>query len=297
MNGTVRVGPAGGCEAFSQKYGDILMMPDFLLEYGLNAYEYQCGRGVRIGKNFGELREKADAADIEISLHAPYYISLSSVDEQKRVNSVRYIRESAEAVSLLGGKRIVVHSGSCSKMSRADAVALAVDTLKMSRRELDEKGFEDVIICPETLGKLNQLGTVPEVCELCGIDERMIPCLDFGHINSMTGGSLKTSADFEKILDIVENALGSWRMRNMHIHFSKIEYTLTGGEVRHLTFADRTFGPEFPPLAELIVRKNMTPFIICESAGTQTADAAEIMGDLEKASGILRKEENANDKH
>ena len=62
----------------------------------------------------------------------------------------------------------------------------------------------------------------------------------------------------------------------MHVHFSKIEYG-KGGEVKHLTFEDEIFGPEFEPLAELLYKKNLTPFIICESAGTQTEDAQFMM--------------------
>ena len=61
----------------------------------------------------------------------------------------------------------------------------------------------------------------------------------------------------------------------MHIHFSKIEYS-AGGEVRHLTFDDERYGPEFGPLAELFARKGCTPTVICESAGTQARDALEM---------------------
>ena len=59
---------------------------------------------------------------------------------------------------------------------------------------------------------------------------------------------------------------------HLHCHFSKIEYT-AAGEKKHLTFADETYGPQFEPLAEAIVRENVAPRIICESAGTQAEDA------------------------
>ena len=74
---------------------------------------------------------------------------------------------------------------------------------------------------------------------------------------------------------------GRDRLKRMHVHFSKIEYTEAGGEQRHLTFADTVYGPEFEPLAEQIVRRGLTPFIICESAGTQARDAAEMLKILE----------------
>ena len=280
----IRVGPAGSCEEYTRRYKTLAFMPEFLTEYGLNAYEYQCGRGVNVNPDAAQLLcEKAEAVGIEISVHAPYFITLSGLDEQKRLNSINYILDSARAVKMLGGRRIVVHSGSCSKISRQEAVELASDTLRLAMAALDEQGLGETLVCPETMGKLNQLGTVEEVCALCLTDERMLPCVDFGHVNSMTGGGIKTADDYRAVLDLIQNRLGEYRLKNMHIHFSKIEYTVNGGEVRHLTFDDTLYGPEFDPLAQLIAQRGMTPFIVCESAGTQTRDAASMMGMLRQA--------------
>ena len=106
-----------------------------------------------------------------------------------------------------------------------------------------------------------------------GVDERFIPCIDFGHLNARTHGGLATYADFEAVLDKIENALGFDRLKVYHSHFSKIEYT-EGGEKCHLTFEDEKYGPVFDFLAELIYKKGLTPVTICESAGTQAEDAA-----------------------
>ena len=54
-------------------------------------------------------------------------------------------------------------------------------------------------------------------------------------------------------------------------------YTVPGGEKMHLTFEDEEYGPRFEPLMELIAKKGWTPRFICESAGTQTEDAARMM--------------------
>lgn len=274
----LRIGPAGGCDEFAAKYKSNMFLPEFISDFGLNAFEYQCGRGVNLAEKTAEvLHEKTAAIDMEISLHAPYYISLSGIVEEKRLKSIKYVLLAAQAVKKLGGTRIVVHAGSASKISRTRAVELAKDTLIRAQKALDEAGMNDVVMCPETLGKVNQLGTVEEVCELCKIDDRLLPCIDFGHVNAMSSGSIKEKSDYQKILDTIENTLGGDRMKQMHMHFSKIEYTLAGGEQRHLTFADTVYGPEFEPLAELIIQKNMTPFIVCESAGTQTRDAAQML--------------------
>ncbi len=272
-------GPAGTSDSYIERgYKNQLSMPEYLKEFGLEAYEYQCGHGLKVSdqtaENFGNVMAQSG---IVLSLHAPYYISLSSIEQEKRDKSVTYIWQSARLAHLMGAKRIIVHTGSCGKLSRADALALAADTLRRALQKLEEEALADhVTICPETMGKINQLGTLEEVLTLCKLDDRLIPCIDFGHLNARTLGAIRTKEDYRAILDATENALGADRLKNFHAHFSKIEYT-AGGEKRHLTFADTVFGPDFDPLAELIAQKALTPTIICESAGTQAEDAAAMM--------------------
>lgn len=250
-------------------------LPQYLKDFGLNGYEVECGRGVRISEAAKNLPKIAEENGLYITLHAPYFISLSSVEEEKRDNSVKYILDSAIAAKQVGAEKVVVHSGSCSKMSRAEACYLAKQTLKNAQKALDDNGLSDIIICPETMGKINQLGTLEEVLELCGVDERFLPTVDFGHLNARTLGEIKSREDYAKMLDLIENELGHDRLSRMHIHFSKIEYT-KGGEKKHLTFADNVYGPQFEPLMEEIFKRNLAPSIICESDGTQAEDAAEM---------------------
>ena len=271
---SAKFGPAGNSESFTKMgYKHSLQVPEYIEKMGLDAFEYQCGRGVNIGQDkASELGKLAKEKDIALSLHAPYYISMSSLEEEKRIKSVDYILQSARAVNAMGGERIVVHTGSCGKISRAEALDLATDTMKMAISALDAEGLSNIRICPETMGKVNQLGTLEEVLALCALDERLIPCIDFGHLNARDRGILKTFEDFEAIFNEIENKLGLSRLREFHSHFSKIEYS-AGGEVRHLTFEDQVFGPNFEPVAELICKKQCSPTIICESAGTQAEDA------------------------
>lgn len=272
-----KFGPAGNSESFAALgYKNSLQVPEYIVKMGLDCYEYQCGRGVNIGEDKArELGEKAKNAGITLSLHAPYYISMSSVEEEKRLNSVNYILASARAVNAMGGDRIVVHTGSCGKITRERALELALDTMRLALDALDNEGLSHVHICPETMGKVNQLGTLGEVLELCKLDERLIPCIDFGHLNARDLGVLKTTADFENIFTSVKNELGSDRLKIFHSHFSKIEYT-TGGEKRHLTFEDRVYGPDFEPVLELTYKYGCEPTFICESAGTQAEDAKQM---------------------
>lgn len=270
-----KFGPAGNSESFSAQYKSSTDAPFFVQKMGLDCYEYQCGRGVKVTDKTAEtLKANARECSISLSLHAPYFISLSSVEKEKRDNSINYILQSCDAAKRIGAQRIVIHSGSCAKITREEALELAKDTLQRARKAAIEKGFSDIIFCPETMGKVNQLGNLDEVLDLCKLDETFLPTIDFGHLNARDFGSIKGFADYKKIFDSIENALGIDRLRIFHSHFSKILYTVPGGEKKHLTFENNEgYGPDFEPLLNLVAKKNLSPTFICESAGTQAEDA------------------------
>ncbi len=265
-------GPAGKCEAAeAAKVKSTEQLLEFISEMGADAFEYQCGRGVNIGEEKASaIGRKAASLGLTLSLHAPYYISLASAEEEKRDNSIRYILESARAAHWMGAKRIVVHPGGLGKLPRQEAWQLASKTLLRALEAVRAEGL-DTIICPEVMGKINQLGDLSEVLGFCRLEESLLPCVDFGHLNSRMHGTM----DYTAALDEIFAAVGEERAKNMHVHFSKIEYS-KGGEVRHLTFEDRQYGPDYEPLMQQFAARGMTPTVICESAGTQTADAVEL---------------------
>lgn len=270
---TAIFGPAGTClAAAASGVKSTEKLLDYLASRGATAFEYQCGRGVNIGQAKAELiGAKAKELGIELSLHAPYYISLASAEEEKRDNSIKYILDSARAASWMGATRIVVHPGGLGKLSRAEAAELAASTLERAVKTVRAEGL-DTIICPEVMGKINQLGDLGEVLGFCAIEpEGMLPCVDFGHLNSRMHGEMS----YTGTLDEIFASIGDARAKLMHIHFSKIEYS-KGGEVRHLTFGDEQYGPDPAPLMEELARRGMTPTVICESDGTQTDDALEM---------------------
>jgi len=123
------------------------------------------------------------------------------------------------------------------------------------------------------MGKINQLGDLDEVLSLCRLDERLVPCIDFGHLYARSLGELTGPEAVHGMLDKVEAALGAARAARVHSHFSKIEFTPGGGEKRHLTFDQVKFGPDPAPLMDEIARRGWCPTVICESAGTQAEDA------------------------
>ncbi|MBQ9784498.1 MAG: TIM barrel protein [Clostridia bacterium] len=265
-------GPGGNGELFyAEGNKSTLQSPGWLKRYGLDAFEYEAGNGISAGE--GTLRaigEKAREHGILMSLHTPYFISLSGTEEEKRLKSLDYIQKSLWAAELLGADTVVIHSGSAAKISREEAMALSKDTLA---RVADAVGNTAIRLGIETMGKINQLGTLDEVIEQCRVAPIYAPVVDFGHLNARNvGGAFPDVDSYRRVFDTIGTRLGDGFAKTLHCHFSKIEYT-KAGEKKHLTFADETFGPLFEPLAEAIVREGVSPRIICESAGTQAEDA------------------------
>ncbi len=280
----IRFGPSGNSDIFyAQGYKATWQAPAWLAGLNLRAFEYSFGHGIRVREETaGQIREQAERYDIQMSVHLPYYINLAAKEPEKREKNKEYFLEAAHIGRLMGAVRGVFHPGSAGKTNRDTALQRACGILKEIIELLDAAGYSDFILCPETMGKLNQLGDLDEVIALCNVDERLLPCIDFGHLHCRGQGAIRAKEDYTAILDALENNLGLSRTRNMHIHFSRIEYT-AGGEKMHHTFADTQFGPEFPPLAALLYERGYTPVVICESRGTMAEDAAAMQKMYEMA--------------
>ncbi len=267
-----KFGPGGNSESFyAAGHKSTAEVFGWLREMGLDAYEYEAGNGLRTSDaTLSTLGKKAKEHGILMSLHTPYFISLSGVEEEKRLKSITYIKDSIHAAELLGADRIVIHSGSAAKIAREEAMSLARDTLT---RCADEVGNTSVKLGLETMGKVNQLGTLEEVISLCKTAPCYVPVIDFGHLNARDRGGVFPDCDsYRRVFERIGEELGEAVLNDLHCHFSKIEYS-AAGEKKHITFADTEFGPSFEPLAEAIVKYGLSPRIICESAGTQTEDA------------------------
>lgn len=273
---TAKFGSAGNPKRFYDEGNkSTLQAPAWIAKNGLDAYEYQGGNGI-FGNDstFAKIGEQAKLHNIKMSLHSPYYISLSSVDEEKRVKSVEYIGKCIHTASLLGAKTIVIHCGSASKISREQAVIYAKETLSAAIKIFEPILKSDgIILGIETMGKINQLGNLDEVVDICKISEFLAPVVDFGHLNARNIGNLFLNCDdYLRVFDKIANELSYDHAKNLHCHFSKIEYT-AGGEKKHLTLEDQVFGPPFEPLCEVLAREKLTPTIICESDEVMADDA------------------------
>lgn len=242
-------------------------------DMGLDAFEYPFGHGVTLSEEKAFCIGAAFKENgIVLSAHAPYFINFSNPDEEKISNSVKYVLQTANILRIMGGKRIIFHPASQGKDTRENAFFRAKENFKRLTDAIYSSGFEDMIFCPETMGKMAQIGTVEEITELCKTDKIYIPTVDFGHVNSREQGSLKCESDFVSRLSYMTEQLGRDKMSRFHVHFSKIEYSCKG-EVRHLNFDDEKYGPDYEPFIDSIIKLDLKPTVICESAGNQDKDA------------------------
>lgn len=288
----IRFGPAGNDSAFAEAgYKATVDAPAWIAAMGLNAYEYQCGRGVRVGTETAEkIGQAARQHGIQLSLHAPYFINLSSRDPKRIEGNCRYVLESCAAAQAMGADHIVIHTGGLGKQSRDKAFSNTVENVQELLAVQEQEGYSALTLCLETMGKINVIGTAEEIFRLVALDDRLLPCIDFGHLNARTQGGLTEREAVRALFDRMERRIGMERARRFHSHFSKIEYS-KGGEVRHLTFADMQYGPEFAPFAEEIVARGYEPRMICESAGTQARDAVQMMRIYQNAAIEQRRRE------
>lgn len=273
----IKFGPSGNSDAFRLSgYSESIYSPKWVKDLNLDCFEYSFGRGVNLSTQKAEIIGNAfKEYGIELSIHAPYFINFAGLEEEKVNNSYGYLLDSLKFAKIMGSKRVVFHPSTKGKLSREEAVNLTIKRLSILADKIERYGYSDMIICPETMGKMAQIGDEYEIAKFCTIAPFYYPCIDFGHLNSRKGGELKTPEDFIKILNVFESICGREKLEKLHIHFSKIMFS-GKGEIKHLTFEDTTYGPEFKPLAIAIKEKNLSPYIICESSGTQDIDAKEM---------------------
>lgn len=270
----IRFGPSGNSQNFYDAgFKSTIEAPKWLRSIGLNAYEYSFGRGYIMSLETAEkIGQEAKKYDIALSIHAPYYINFANVDNLMAEKSFSYITRGFDYLKAMQANRMVLHLATQGSLSRKDALLLTESRLDDCLKRLYDRSLQDLYLCPETMGKFSQIGLYEEIIDLCSKDKILIPTLDFGHINCTLRGALKSTDDYKRIFDYAFNKLGEFKTKNCHIHFSKIRFG-EKGELNHLNYEDKNFGPDFEPLARVIYEYNLTPTIICESSTKMAEDA------------------------
>jgi len=245
---------------------------------GLPAMEVEFVQGVRMKEELaGKVGEEAKRLNISLSVHAPYFINLCSDEEIKLANSRRHILQSAQAAHYMHATPVVFHPGFYQGRAKEECAKRAKKELAAILESMASSGWDDVVLGPELTGKKSAYGDLDEIIELSrhfGI-KHVQPVVDFGHYHARIS-RIKDKADYEAVLDRIEDALGSAYRHSFHCHYSEIQYT-DAGEGKHLPIGSLKAGasapvsgpgaggPPYLPLLQALHEREYEGTIVCES--------------------------------
>ncbi len=253
---------------FWDKGAKLADVPKLLRVEDLEAFEYAAVRWGQLPQmkqlDAEALGAEARRNDVTVSLHGSYFINLLGEAEVVTA-SKRRLLACAQAAHWMGAYVVVFHAGFYGANGKSESLRKCVAAVKEVKATMVTLGIDDVKLGPETMGRHSQFGTLEEVLAICQQVEGTQLVIDWSHLHARSGGGLRSIEDFRKIAVAAEEKLGTEAMRNMHCHFSKIEYTYKTGERRHCMLDEAGFGPEFDKLAEVIVEFKLRPVVICET--------------------------------
>jgi deoxyribonuclease-4 len=239
-----------------------------IAELGLDCLEVEFVQGVKMGGDTAnKIREEAEKLDIKLSVHAPYFINLNSVEVGKRLASQERILSSARLARLLGASCVVIHLGFYGKNSPEQTYAKIKEGLKEVASFLKSER-NPVILRPETMGKRAQFGSLEEILQLAREIDSVQPCVDFSHLHARSG-KMNTYLEFHRTLKKIGMKLGDRALRNMHIHISGSVYN-DKGEMKHVNLEESDF--RFDEWIQALHDFDVKGMVISESP-MQQADA------------------------
>ncbi len=213
----------------------------------LDCMEVELTYGVRMPVDMArQVGKLAVQLGIVLSVHAPYYINLSSDEAEKVASSKKRILDSCQRAHLMGVENVVFHAGFYQTKTAEKTYALIKKEIINLQKHISRKGW-NVVLCPEVTGKPSQFGSVAEILKLMG-DTGCGITVDFAHLYARQQGHIT----YEKILDQLP--------KRFHAHFSGIEFG-PKGEKKHI----KTTKKFFEPLAKLLIQRKLDVTIINES--------------------------------
>jgi len=269
----IRIGQAGiplSCKGRTNKDG--LIYTREILD--LNAMEVQFVRGLYVMEEEEAvfMNEYAKENDVELHVHAPYYINLAGDDEIDL--SFEKIMSSALIADKMGAQTVVIHPGYYGDKTEDQTLKAIVKNTKKLQKLMKKEKLK-VKIGLETMGKQKVFGNIDEIIEVCKKVDDIVPVIDMGHIHARCNGCLQSQEDFAEIFD----KLQVLNLNNYLIHLTGVLYQ-DGNEQYHLPIkkGDMPLGP----LIDEIIDKRYNVTLISESPLLEH-DAVYIRLQVEKA--------------
>ena len=257
-----RFGTVGAPAATPARPGGSVGAVQYLAGIGLGAYELAWVQSVRVSEpTCAAIREAAQAGDVLLSVHAPYFINLNASAEEWP-NSRKRLMDAAHYGHLAGATDVVFHPGSYFGRPPAEVLETAIPRLKGCVDDLRQSG-NPVRLRPEVMGKAAMLGSLEDTLTMAREVEGVEPCIDFAHLHARAGdGSINACDDWKGILLRYRRALGANSLKRLHCHLSGIEYS-PKGERRHLMLQDSDF--DLNGLMRALAEMKCGGRIVCES--------------------------------
>jgi deoxyribonuclease-4 len=232
-------------------------------ELGLDAMELEFVQGVRMGEKLAEkVKKTAVENKVILTVHAPYFINLNSKDPEKVEASIRRIVESAKIGYLAGAQSVCFHPAYYHD-DEPDKVYERVKSALLKVKEILDKEGIKITLRPETMGKINEFGTLEELLRLSQEVPGVEPLIDFAHLHARSFGKYNSFEEFINLFETIEKELGREYFEHVHFHVSGIEYDKKRGEKRHLVFEEADFNYE--DLLRAFHHKGIRGVVICES--------------------------------
>lgn len=273
-----RFGPAGMPTGFKLLKQPVTGVPKYLRDEGLDSFEYQMvrwGPKPQIRQEMAEqLGKNAVEHDVWLTVHGSYFINLTSANKETLEASKKRLLACVTGANWMGAHIVVFHPGAYAKRPPKQVFETCAKAMEEIVQAMLSLGITKVHLAPEMMGKQAQFGTVEEVCDLCERVDLTEPNVDWAHLHARGHGQFKSVDDVRKVMDTIEKRLGTNALKNLHCHYSHIEFT-DKGERRHHNLDRTEYGPDFKFLAELIAERQLNPVIACETPNLD-ADAVKL---------------------
>jgi deoxyribonuclease-4 len=194
--------------------------------------------------------------DVELSMHTPYYMDLTSGNEltQKSIDSIRW---AGLLTSQMDGGTVISHIGLYGDLGKKEATKTITENITgvmgfwHDHKIKARLGFE-------TSGRQEVFGSLEEIMTICDDIEGVVPVLNFAHLHARQNGTLREPQDFAELFD----RIGPYMDGHYYTHFSGVEHE--GGNEKRVTPIKKG-DLRFEPLAEYLTENTPNCTIISSS--------------------------------
>jgi len=285
----LRIGVGGYPPAYNETpfRNNRMRIFEWLRSIDINAFEAMMTYGPRTPvQTCQTMRQLSHEYDVKVSVHAAYYIVLTSSEKDKVTRSLDMLKKTFELADIMGADTIVLHPGSLYKKTSEDVSEILGNNVSDFFSQI---GKTNIGLFLETAGKKAQFGSVEEILSVTNQIDGVYPCIDFGHVHARSGGLLSADDAIDEIFTILANNGVFTDGSRVHFHYTPIHYGAKG-EIQHRKIDDvyteqdamvssdsdqagQLYMPRYNRIIDNIVKLNISATIISETHNSQDKGA------------------------